>query len=460
MDDQIANLAADIAALRAAQEAGGTTVAEMFYFLTLPLMTLIHAGFLFYEMGASRAGNALASGTKNLLAFAAIIPGFYVAGWWVYWAFPTGLDFSAGPAGLSGWDYAWTAADPLGGVMGPNLGDSATGVFWAAFTLFAVTTASILSGSVLERIRTVPFVLLAMVLGCFVWILAAAWGWHADGWLVTRFGFHDFGASGVVHAVAGFFTLGVLLNLGPRIGKYAADGTPNDLPGHSMPMAVAGVMLIITGFWGFLMACAIFPGQAWSWTETTYASIYGTPVTLSALGFNILLAVSGGIIGAWITARGPFWMVSGGLGGIIACAAGMDLWHPALAFLIAFAGAAAMGPVARRIERAGIDDAVGAVTVHGVLGIWGLMAVGLFASGYPALATPDAVVTGLVGQAVGAAVMAALGFVPGYLGSLAFKRAAVLRVPEAAERAGLGRTGRQTIGSLRQVGGATRIPAE
>lgn len=120
--------------------------------------------------------------------------------------------------------------------MGPNLADNATGVFWAAFVLFAATTASIFSGAVIERIRVSTFVVLTILLGSVAWILAASWGWHPDGWLVTDWGYHDVGCAGLIHVVAGFFALGVLLNLGPRIGKYNADGTANDLLPHNVPM--------------------------------------------------------------------------------------------------------------------------------------------------------------------------------------------------------------------------------
>ena len=126
--------------------------------------------------------------------------------------------------------------------------------FFGAFALFAATTASIMSGAVIERIQTVGFVILAVILGSFAWVVAAAWGWHADGWMVTQFGVHDFGAAGLVHAVAGFFALGVLINLGPRIGKFNADGTANHIAGHNLPLTVIGLMFIIVGFWGFLMA--------------------------------------------------------------------------------------------------------------------------------------------------------------------------------------------------------------
>ena len=87
-----------------------TMFAETFYYLTIPLMIIIHAGFLAYEMGASRLKNVLSSGVKNILAFAFMIPTFYFFGWWVYWGFPTGLTFSAGPAGISGAEYASSIA--------------------------------------------------------------------------------------------------------------------------------------------------------------------------------------------------------------------------------------------------------------------------------------------------------------------------------------------------------------
>ena len=439
MEEQIAKLTAEVAALKAANGTGNTVAAETYYYLTIPLMFLIHVGFLGYEMGASRMKNVLASGIKNILAFAFMIPTFFFFGWFVYWAFPTGFTMSAGPNGISGWEYAVAVANPAGEVMGPHLADNATGVFWGAFTLFACTTASIMSGSVIERIRMVAFIVLAIVLGSFAWVVAAAWGWHADGWLVQDWGFHDFGAAGVVHMISGFFALGVLINLGPRIGKYNPDGSANQLAGHNMPLTLIGLMMIIVGFWGFLMACLIYPGEAWSWSATEFTSIYGTPMTLSALGFNILMAFGGGVIGAWMTTRDPFWMMSGALGGIISCASGLDVWWPPLAFVIAFVGAGFIMPKAAKfLESKGIDDAVGAVTVHGVLGAWGVIVVGIFASGYPALSGDAGVATvSFIGQFIGMIVMFLLGFVPGYVVSWIFKAAGTLRVGEAAERAGL-----------------------
>jgi len=440
VEEQIAELTAQVAALQGSSGTTNTMFAEMFYYLTIPLMIIIHAGFLAYEMGSSRMKNVLSSGVKNILAFAFMIPTFYFFGWWIYWGFPTGLTLSEGAAGISGAAYASSIAWGWGDsaqYMGPNIADNASGVFFGAFALFAATTASIMSGAVIERIQTVGFVILAIVLGSFAWVIAAAWGWHADGWLVTKFGVHDFGAAGLVHAVAGFFALGVLINLGPRIGKFNADGSANQIAGHNMPMTVVGLMLIIVGFWGFLMACVIVPGEAWSWFGDKFATIYGTPITLSALSFNILMAIAGGIIGAWIWTKDPFWMMSGALAGIISTASGLDIYYPALAFIIAFSAGLILAPAAAWLERRGIDDAVGAVTVHGTIGLYGVVVLGVFASGYPALQGEGVATINLFGQIVGAVVFFLCGFVPGYVVSYILKGLGMLRVPEGAEIAGM-----------------------
>jgi len=437
MEEQLKELAEKVAALESGSGVTNTMFAETYYYITIALMVVIHAGFLAYEMGASRHKHVLASGMKNILAFAFVLPAFYFIGWWIYWAFPTGITLSAGPNEISGAAYAGEIALPWVEYMGPNIADNASGVFWGAFAMFAATTASIFSGAVIERIQMVGFVILAIFLGTVSWVLGAAWGWHADGWLVQNWGYHDFGAAGLVHAVAGFFALGVLINLGPRIGKFNADGSANHLGAHNLPFTLVGLMMIIVGFFGFLMACVIVPGEAWSWYGDKLATIYGTPITLGALAFNILMGFSGGIIGAWVVTRDPFWMMSGALAGIISCASGLDIWWPPLALAVAFVGGAALKPAADFLEKRGIDDAVGAVTVHGTIGVWGVLAVGIFASGYPALQGADAPTVNFIGQLVGAVVMVLLGLVPGYVISLVLKKVGLLRVGEEAEMAGL-----------------------
>jgi ammonia channel protein AmtB len=419
MEQQLADLAAKVAALEQSGGMQGTIDIEVYYFWATALMVLIHAGFLGYEMGASRAKNVLASGIKNILAFAFIIPTFFFFGWWIYLAFPAGIvpDFEAGAGGI-----------PWSDAMGPNLADNATGIFWAAFTLFAATTASIFSGAVIERIKLSGFIILAILLGSVVWILAAAWAWHGGGWLLTEYGWHDFGAAACVHMVAGFFALGVLINLGPRIGKYNPDGTANDILPHNVPMSVFGLMILIVGFFGFLGGCIIYNGTG-QWT-----TIFGNPTTLSAVAFNTLMCFAGGIIGAWIVTRDPFWMMSGALAGIFAAASGLDVYWPPLAFLLGVGGGVIAPITFRWLEKLGIDDAVGAVSVHGFAGLFGVLAFGVVGAGYPNGDYPD---TNFLAQAIGAAVMVVVGFVPGYVGSLILKMAGLLRIPPEVEILGM-----------------------
>lgn len=456
MEQQLMELGQKVATLEAAVKMSDTVNLEVFYWWCTALMITIHAGFLAYEMGASRAKNVLAAGTKNLLAFAFVVPTFFFFGWWIYNAFPGGLSIAEGSEVALPWSSA----------MGPNLSDNATGVFWAAFALFAATTASIMSGAVIERIRLTAFLILAIMLGSVVWILAAAWGWHPAGWLTTEFGFHDVGAAGCVHLVAGAFTLGVLINLGPRIGKFNADGSANAIKAHSVPLTVVGLMLIIVGFFGFLGGCIIYNGGG-QWTN-----IFGQPSTLSAFAFNTVMAFAGGIIGGWVKTRDPFWMMSCGLVGIISAASGLDVWYPPLAFVIAVVAGFVAPMIANALEKAGIDDAVGAVAVHGAGGAMGVLAVGLFAAGYPNVGELPPV--SLTGQLVGLIVMGALGFIPGYAMSAVMKAAGYLRVPRDVEIMGLDlvevpieaypegmtRPAAPIMSPIPTTGGAAAVPAE
>ncbi|MEO0708891.1 MAG: ammonium transporter [Cyanobacteria bacterium J06649_5] len=342
------------------------------------------------------------------------------------WTDPNAEGVVGEVLGLVQASYPWSPA------LGPNVSDNLTGVFWFAFALFAMTTASILSGAVIERIKVGAYAILAVVLGSFTWVVAAAWGWNPYGWFLTEFGYHDFGCSAVLHGVAGFFALGVLINLGPRIGKFDAQGKPRTILPHNLPLTMVGLMLIFVGFYAFLAACVIFvPGQ------TGEITIYGTPMTLASVGVNTTLALCAGIVGAYIASKAdPFYTISGGLAGIISVGAGLDLYSPAMIILIAFIGAYTMPFVGAAVEKAGIDDAVGAFAVHGYCGVIGAMTVGVMATGYP---QGDGIpLTGFFGQLVGTLVCTViLGFIPGYGVSFVLNKLGMLRVSPEEEMGGL-----------------------
>jgi ammonia channel protein AmtB len=406
---------------------------EQFYFFTVVVMWLIHAGFMMYEAGAARRKNIMSTAMKNILTIAVVTPTFYYFGWYIYGCFEHGgpAQGHAGPdpefPGFCGMTSPW--ADQLG----PNLADHINLVFFLAFLLFSWTTGSIMSGALIERVRLSAYLLLTCLLGSAVWIMDAAWGWSAGGWLTTKYGFHDSIASMVVHGVAGAFTLGVLLNLGPRIGKYDREGRARTFRPHNTHMTLSGLMLIFTGFYGFYAACLVilsstFPG---------WLNIYLSPTTLGSIAMVITFGFAGGFTGGWFASKGdPFWTLSGGLAGVISVSAGADVYHPSLAYILSCSGAFlavwAGGYIERKLR---VDDAVGAVAVHGVCGFYGVFLVGIFAGGYPT--GVNNIESSFGGQLVGMLAFLPLAFLPGYAASWLLKKFNLLRVPLETELEGL-----------------------
>ena len=404
---------------------------EQFYFFTVVLMWLIHVGFMTYETGIARRKNALATAMKNILTIAVVTPSFYFFGWWIYNCNQAGL-----PIGPNSTDFTAVACQggiPWSDAFGPNLTNNINLVFFLAFLLFSWTTASIMSGALLERVRLSSYLVLAVILGSVVWILDAAWGWSAGGWMTLRFGFHDSIASGVVHGVAGAFTLGVLFNLGPRIGKYTKDGLTRLFRPHNVHMSLMGLMLIFTGFYGFYAACLVIV----STTFPGWANIYLSPTTLGSIAMIITMGFAGGFTGGYFASKGdPFWTVSGGLAGVISVSAGADVYAPTLGYLIAMISAVLVVWAGTWIEeRMRVDDTVGAVAVHGVAGFLGLIWVGVFAAGYPT--GLNNVESSMWGQLLGVAVFLPLGFLSGWVASRVLRAFNLLRVPPEVEVDGL-----------------------
>ena len=424
-------LIAQAAQLEDALTLDSAILAEQFYFWTVVVMWLIHVGFMAYEGGASRRKNLMSTAMKNILTIAVVTPTFYYFGWYIYGCFQPGgpAQGHAGPddSGFCG------ATAPWSDQMGPNLSDNITLIFFLAFLLFSWTTGSIMSGAVIERIRLSAYLLLTVVLASSVWIMDAAWGWSAGGWLTTKYGFHDAIASLVVHGVAGAFALGVLLNLGPRIGKYDREGRARTFRPHNTHLTLMGLMLIFTGFYGFYAAClviqsTVFPG---------WLNIYLSPSTLGTIAMVITFGFAGGFTGAWFSSKGdPFWTLSGGLSGVITVSSGADIYHPSLAYVLAAFGGMTVVWVGYWIEkRLRVDDAVGAVAVHGYCGFLGVLLVGIFAGGFPTGVNNIPVSFG--GQLMGIMAFFPLAFIPAFVLSWLLKKANLLRVPPEVEVEGL-----------------------
>lgn len=428
---------------------------EFYYWLTVALMFLIHVGFCMYEVGASRQKNMMHTLMKNTMLIPLVTVTFFFFGWWIYFAFPNGPFIFEGKGLIAApWAVPWSE------LMGPNLGGTPVspditpddgafwarinGVFWAAFLLFSWTAASIISGAVIERVRSAAFWAVAVLVGSVTWIIDAAWGWHPDGWMVKLLGYHDAYASGVIHAVAGGAALGMLVHLGPRIGKFRKDGSPRDIVPHNPWLVTIGLFLIYTGFWGFYVACNVpiiaatdIGASGPTFTATT---IYLTPTTLSAITVNFLMSLSGGLMAGYVVSKGDaFWTYSLGLAGIITASAGNDLYHPIQAMFVAVIGAVIAYKLHYWVERRfKLDDAVGAVAVHGYAGFAGVVIAGFVLWGYPSSGFEGYATISPWGQFIGAVIMfAVLGFLPSWILCGILKKMDLLRIPAQIELAGL-----------------------
>ncbi len=417
-----------------------TIFTEFYYWVTVVFMFLIHVGFCLYEVSASRRRNHLHTLMKNTMLIPLVTVTFFFFGWWIYWAFPNGPGITGGIDSLAAGNTPWSQT------TGTNLGDRITGVFWAAFLLFSWTAASIVSGSVIERIRSGAFWMHAVLIGSVFWVIDASWGWHAGGWMVKLLGYHDAYASGVIHAIAGGWALGILVVLGPRLGKFREDGTPRDIPPHNSWLITLGLFFIYTGFWGFYAACnvpiidpgtigGLITGETWTTTN-----IYLAPTSLSAITFNFLMSLSGGMMVAYLVSKGnPFWTYSGGLAGIIAASAGNDLYHPIQAMLIGGVGAWVAFTMHSWVERKyKIDDVVGAVAVHGYSGVAGLIICGFVLWGQPSSPYEGYATINPLGMFAGAIIMFfVLGFLPAWIVAKIQASMGILRIPRKVELEGL-----------------------
>jgi ammonium transporter, Amt family len=423
---------AQVEALEETQTLDSAILGEQFYFWTVVVMWLIHVGFMTYEAGTVRRKNVMATAMKNILTIAVVTPTFYYFGWWIYNCNQNGFP----PIGPNSSDF--TSAVCQGGIpwsdtFGPNLTNNINLVFFLAFLLFSWTTASIMSGATLERIRLSAYLVLAALLGSVVWILDAAWGWSGGGWMTLRFGYHDSIASGVVHGVAGAFALGVVFNLGPRIGKYTREGLARAFRPHNLHMSIMGLMLIFTGFYAFYAACLVIASTAFP----GWANIYLSPTTLGSIAMIITFGFAGGFTGGYFASYGdPFWTVSGGLAGVIGVSAGADVYAPTLGYLLAMVTAVLTVWAGAWLEKKmRVDDVVGAVAVHGVAGFLGVFWVGVFAAGYPTgLNNVD---SSIGGQLLGIATFLPLGFLTGWVAAFVLKKLNLLRVPPEVELEGL-----------------------
>jgi ammonium transporter, Amt family len=337
--------------------------------VTAVLVMFMQAGFAFLEAGLTRMKNAGHIAGKNVLIFAVCSLVYYAVGF--------GMAFGDGN-GLIGTAGFFPSVEELTAV-GKAPFDWFSEIPGAAAYLFEVVFAgvslAIVWGAMAERAKLWVYFVFG-VLFTLIYSVVSHWIWSPHGWLFAK-GMQDFAGSTVVHYQGALAGLAGALILGPRIGKFGKDGRANPIPGHNVPYAVLGTLILWFGWFGFN------PGSTLSVDFGGFG--YFAYVALTT---NIAAAAGaiGGICASWIVLKKPdiSMMLNGVLAALVAITAASGFVAPWAAILIGLVsgGIAVVGVIA--VERIGIDDPIGAVAVHGMSGVWGTLATGLFA--VPALA--------------------------------------------------------------------------
>ena len=375
------------------------------------LVFLMHAGFSMLEAGMTRQKNAANIIGKNLLTIALGTVVYYVIGWAVMYG-----DQVGGFIGTSG--FLLSNATGGGGEL------ITTEIDFAFQAMFAATAATIVSGAVAERIKFGAYLVLVVALTALIYPVVGAWTW-GGGWL-DQLGFSDFAGSTIVHFTGGFSALIAAGILGARIGKYdPKTGKPRAIPGHSMPLAALGTLLLFFGWFGFNGGSVLaLDGPAISHVIVTTA-LAGTGGGLAAALFT---RFTGGKFDIAMSANGI-------LAGLVGITAGADSVSHLLALTVGLIAGVVVALAVAFIDRLRIDDPVGASAVHGACGILGTLWVGLahvedglfYGGGF-----------GLLGvQVIG--ILAVAAWVGVTVGGVVFalKAAGFLRVPEEVELEGL-----------------------
>ncbi|MHB8923926.1 MAG: ammonium transporter [Coriobacteriia bacterium] len=439
-----------------AGDLGHLEVSTSIFFVTVGMMLIffMQAGFMLVETGFCRGKNAAHVAMTNFVIFA--------IGALAYWAVGFGLQFgSFGPIGLLGGatgvldgDAFTLFGQALAGTKGfflGSLGDGTLDVGAFAFFLFQMvfmdTAATIVTGGMAERWKFSAFIPFGVYMAVFTYPLYGMWIW-GGGWLAqlgANFGLGhgavDFAGSSAVHMIGGFSALAGALVIGPRIGKFKADGTPVAIPGHHIPMAILGTIILVFGWMGFNGMSTLSVG------DLRFPIIIGNTMLAGAAGCLAALFLVWKLWGH----PDPSMTANGMLAGLVAITAPCAFVTPLAAIIIgAIGGLLVVGSVIFWERVTKIDDPVGAISVHGINGLWGMLALGLFADGTYGAGWNgvEGAVTGLlygdggqfVAQLVAGLVAAAWAFGTMYVFFKIQSKTTGLRSSEADEIAGLDAT--------------------
>ena len=324
------------------------------------LVFIMHLGFACLESGLTQAKNTVNILFKNTGIVAIGLLTYAVVGFNLMYP----GDFSLGQF----FGFAGVGLDP--GSDGLTSAYNVGYTYWTDFifqAMFAATAATIVSGAVAERIKLGPFLIFTTIYVALIYPIAGSWKWGA-GWL-DQMGFYDFAGSTLVHSVGGWGALAGIIVLGPRLGKYVK-GQIRPVAGHSMPLATIGVFLLWLGWFGF----------------NGGSVLSADPGLVSLVFVTTSLAAAAGIMGAmlvsWSVQHKPdlSMVLNGALAGLVGITAGADTVSVNSAIIIGLVAGVIVVFAVLAIDRAKLDDPVGAVSVHLVCGIWGTLAVGIFST--------------------------------------------------------------------------------
>ena len=342
------------------------------------LVMFMAAGFAMLESGLVRAKNTATICLKNIALYSLAGIAFYLVGYnLMYVDVPEGgymgaLSLLYNP---SGDELALINAEKASPEMVGKVIEGGYSVpsDWFFQMVFVATAASIVSGTVAERIKVWPFMIFVVVLAAVIYPIQASWVW-GGGWL-DAMGFTDFAGSTLVHSTGGWAALTGAIILGARSGKYGPDGSVKALPGANIPLATLGTFILWFGWFGFNGGSQL---------------ALGSPLDATAMSIvyvNTNLAAAAGVVVSMILAQIMYGKVdvslalNGAIGGLVAITAGPDLQNHFIALIVGGVGGALVVFAVPLIDKMKIDDVVGAISAHLVAGIWGTLCVGIFGSG-------------------------------------------------------------------------------
>lgn len=396
----------------------------LWVFLAAILVFFMNLGFASVEAGFARSKNTVNILSKNFIVFAVSSLGFLLLGWGLMFGgdnpfIGTEHLFILGSQDLSFYDNTLTSSVP----------------FWGKFffqLVFCGTAATIVSGSVAERVKYITFILFSFVLTLVIYPIVGHWVW-GGGWLADL-GFRDFAGDAVVHSLGGWSALAGAMLLGPRIGKYGKDGKPRAIPGHSMSLAVIGLFVLWLGWFGFN------PGSTMSFQNPSDV-------------VHILMTTNTAAIAAVVTSTATSWIllkkpdlgmtVNGCLAGLVGITGSCAYVSVESSLLIGALSGILVVFAVQFFDRVHIDDPVGATAVHLCCGVFGTICVGLFSqAGVTSLSTVDGLFFGggfgpLGVQLLGVVVIGAFSFLSSGLVWLVLKKTIGIRVSPEEEIQGL-----------------------